>query len=208
MSFRLEEKIKLHISDKIKLKNLITKNFGEELYPKRKISSIYFDNKYLDMYKDSEEGTLPRKKIRIRSYPEEKKDSKNLEVKITSAEGKFKKNRKLINEFSNDYLQKGIYDSTYGLCKKVIKISYDREYWLLNNARLTIDCNIKYESSINQMVYLDNETLILEIKSIKNIVSVQNSLLEILPLEKQRFSKYCEGVNKIFNQNHFQRMAI
>ena len=77
MSFRLEEKIKLHISDKIKLKNLITKNFGKELYPKRKISSIYFDNKYLDMYKDSEEGTIPRKKIRIRSYPAEKKDSKN-----------------------------------------------------------------------------------------------------------------------------------
>ena len=36
MSFRLEDKIKLHISDKIKLKNLIYNQKGKSLYPKER----------------------------------------------------------------------------------------------------------------------------------------------------------------------------
>ena len=62
MAFRLEEKIKFHISDYIKLKNKIYELNGFKLYPKRNISSIYFDNKNLDMFLDSEEGNVPRKK--------------------------------------------------------------------------------------------------------------------------------------------------
>ena len=146
MSFRLEDKIKLHISDKIKLKNLIYNQKGKSLYPKRKILSTYFDNKNLDMYKDSEEGTLPRKKIRIRHYPNNEEKIKNLEVKINSVEGKFKRNERISNKSYLSYFNKGIYDPVYGLCNKVIQISYDREYYLLNNARLTIDCNIKYKN--------------------------------------------------------------
>ena len=34
----------------------------EILYPKRKISSIYFDNTELNMFVDSEEGSIPEKK--------------------------------------------------------------------------------------------------------------------------------------------------
>ena len=174
MSFRLEDKIKLHISDKIKLKNLIYNQKGKSLYPKRKILSTYFDNKNLDMYKDSEEGTLPRKKIRIRHYPNNEEKIKNLEVKINSVEGKFKRNERISNKSYLSYFNKGIYDPVYGLCNKVIQISYDREYYLLNNARLTIDCNIKYKNPLNNNSYFDNESLILEIKSSKNILSVKN----------------------------------
>ena len=160
------------------------------------------------MYKESEEGTLPRKKIRIRNYPEDEKKIKNLETKITSVEGKFKKNSEIINESYRNYMEKGIFDSSYGLCKKIIQISYIREYWSLKNARLTIDYDIEYKSPITQNNHFDKEILILEIKSSKNVIAVQNTLLNILPLEKQRFSKYCEGVNKIYNQNHLQRLFI
>ena len=52
-------------------------------------SSIYFDNRTLDMFSDSEEGNLPRKKIRLRSYPPNS-NKKNLEIKISSIEGRFK----------------------------------------------------------------------------------------------------------------------
>ena len=208
MSFRLEDKIKLHISDKVKLKNLIKDQHGQELYPKRKISSIYFDNKNLDMYKESEDGTLPRKKIRIRNYPKDKQKIKNLEVKISSVEGKFKKNKKISYDLYVEYLNKGIFDSTYGLCRKIIQISYEREYWMLNNARLTVDYNIHYEDPISQKNFFDSESLILEVKSSKNIINVQNSLINIIPLEKQRFSKYCEGINQLHNQKHFQRLAF
>ena len=43
------------------------------------------------MFLDSEEGCVPRKKIRIRSYPMADKKTKNLEIKISSIEGRFKK---------------------------------------------------------------------------------------------------------------------
>ena len=42
--------------------SLINKCNGNEIYKQRKISSIYFDNKNQDMFLDSEEGILPRKK--------------------------------------------------------------------------------------------------------------------------------------------------
>ena len=70
MGFRLEEKIKLHFSDYIKLKNKIFELGGKNIYKQRKISSVYFDNKNFDMFNDSEEGCVPRKKIRLRRYPE------------------------------------------------------------------------------------------------------------------------------------------
>jgi len=207
MSFRLEDKIILHISDRLKIKNIIKINTGIKLYPSRKISSIYFDNKYLDMFKDSEEGSLPRKKIRIRSYPEQKNNTFNLETKITSVEGKFKKSEKITDSQQKNFLINGIFDSSYGLCKKIVQVSYDREYWLVKGARITIDHNVNYENPINQNNLVDNESLIIEIKSIKNIINVQNLLSNILPLQKQRFSKYCEGINKIYNQNYKQRLS-
>ena len=65
MSFRFEEKILFHISDYLKIRKFISNSGGIEIYPKRKISSIYFDNLRNEMYLNSEEGCLPRKKIRI-----------------------------------------------------------------------------------------------------------------------------------------------
>ena len=44
MSFRFEEKILFHISDYLRLKTFILNTGGSELYPKRKISSLYFNN--------------------------------------------------------------------------------------------------------------------------------------------------------------------
>ena len=79
---------------------------------------------------------------------------------------------------------------------------------MLNNARLTIDCNIKYKNPLNNNSYFDNESLILEIKSSKNILSVKNLLANIIPLDLQRFSKYCEGINQLYNQKHLQRLAF
>ena len=43
------------------------------------------------MYLDSEDGCLPRKKIRVRTYPENKNDSEYFfETKISSVEGRYK----------------------------------------------------------------------------------------------------------------------
>ena len=50
MSFRLEEKIELHISDYLKF--FLIKKYGNEIFKERKISSLYFDNKNYDMFLD------------------------------------------------------------------------------------------------------------------------------------------------------------
>ena len=82
MTFRIEEKVILHISDYFKiLKIMGTENKNLRLFPSRKISSLYFDNKDNDMFVDAEEGNLPRKKIRIRTYPESDKKMFFLEMR-------------------------------------------------------------------------------------------------------------------------------
>ena len=68
MSYRKEIKLKIKNSKILEFKNfLIKKNFYRE-YPERFVKSVYFDNKKFDMFKDSLEGLVPRKKIRLRSY--------------------------------------------------------------------------------------------------------------------------------------------
>ena len=42
------------------------------------------------MYIDSVEGTVPRKKIRVRNYPHDKNVFLYLEMKISSADGRYK----------------------------------------------------------------------------------------------------------------------
>lgn len=206
MGFRLEEKIKLHFSDYIKLKNKIFELGGKNIYKQRKISSVYFDNKNFDMFNDSEEGCVPRKKIRLRRYPENDDGKYYFETKITSSEGKFKKSNFYNKDNFLKYLEDGIVDNSYGLIEKKIIISYSREYFVLENTRLTLDYNINYSNINETNNFFDNESLILEIKANNNVVAVQEKLKNILPLRRERFSKYCEGINKLFNKSSSQRL--
>ena len=47
----------------------INHNGGRVLYPERIICSRYFDNNNMQIYFNTVEGIIPRKKIRIREYP-------------------------------------------------------------------------------------------------------------------------------------------
>ena len=67
------------------------------------------------MYLDSEDGCLPRKKIRIRFYPNQNSGF-NLETKISSVEGRFKSSKKIdknklyIEERNNLIFQSGLHE--------------------------------------------------------------------------------------------------
>lgn len=81
MSFRKEKKYRLTTFDYHMLQNLLFKKGMQRLYEKRVVNSIYYDTSSLDMFHQSEEGELPRKKIRIRWYNNDKKfslEKKNL----------------------------------------------------------------------------------------------------------------------------------
>ena len=195
MSFRYEEKVILHYSDYLMLIKMMKKNNQKfHLYPSRKISSLYFDNYNNDMFLQGEEGTLPRKKIRLRHYPNHNKEKFFLEIKINSYEGKFKNSKEIsLNEYKQ-YIKRGIFDKSYNICKPKFWVTYEREYFLFMNARITIDKNIKFESHFNSYSYNIPDKLILEIKS-------KNKKFNILdgkfPFMRSRYSKYAEG-HKIF----------
>ena len=57
------------------------------------------------MYHNSVEGVLPRKKIRIRFYPENQDNNFYLEKKISSIEGRYKTKEKMKFLFDPNQLQ-------------------------------------------------------------------------------------------------------
>lgn len=198
MSFRKEEKINIHKSQLLNLIEWIYKNNGYKLYDTRVVSSTYFDNSSMQMFKDSEEGCVPRKKIRVRSYTknEHKVGQSSLEIKTSSIEGRFKtvdKNFDLIKIMNN-----GFFDINYGICKPIVRINYKREYYKIHDVRLTIDRYIEYTklNSQGKTVYKRYEPdIIVEIKA-ENFVPVEY-LFKKFHFNRIRFSKYGKAINAI-----------
>ena len=75
MSFRIEKKLFIKKENYFDFKKYLFDKGISQLYEPRKVNSLYFDNKQLGMYYDSIEGLLPRKKIRIRNYPDDNQNN-------------------------------------------------------------------------------------------------------------------------------------
>ena len=191
MSFRKEKKFRLSISDMQILKfNLIAKGM-DELYPERQVHSLYYDSKDLKMFQDSDEGILPRKKIRVRYYNNEK--IYNKEIKVTSEEGRYKITKSLRKNFKLKNKFECFLDNKYGLLIPTIMVSYYREYFSLDNLRITFDRNISYQSlrNIGSNSIMDKEC-VMEIKT--NIEIEDDFIFKIVNIPTSRFSKYCRGI--------------
>jgi len=198
MSFRSELKTILSYS-KINLFNdWLNKNSGEILYSERNINSIYYDNNLFQMYFDSIEGTVPRKKIRVRNYNDSKQLqtlNNNLELKISSVEGRYKTVKKLT---FFDLYNFSVNDSIYGVCKPVIYVSYKRTYFKVKGFRLTLDKNIEYRkvyhNQISNSYFLEKNNII----EIKHTNPNNQKVNEIFPFTFYRFSKYCRGIEILY----------
>ena len=194
MSFRIEEKLSIDRSRIIDFKSFLTNKTVKQIYQPRKIQSLYFENRNYEMYSDSIEGLTPRKKIRIRNYPESQDSNFYLEIKISSVEGRFK-TRKILDKKKYDYYKtKGILDSQYGWCKPCLYVTYEREYFKLNDVRISIDNNISYKLYPGNAFKRDESTIV-EIKT--SIKKNLDKLIEDFPFQKNRFSKYCNAVDQI-----------
>ena len=92
MSFRKEEKLHVNKNQLLNLLEWVYKNDGYKLFDTRIVSSTYLDNDQMKMFHDSEEGVVPRKKIRIRSYTKQAHEltQRSLEIKTSSVEGRYK----------------------------------------------------------------------------------------------------------------------
>ena len=146
------------------------------------------------MYKDSIEGIVPRKKIRVRNYPNDKNLSLFLEMKISSPDGRYK-TRKIIDSNKFNSIKKlGIYDNQYGVCRPLLYVIYNREYYKLGDVRISIDENIEYYLYSGRKIGYDNNSII-ELKA--SIQKNRDDLLNNFPFQRIRFSKYCNAFEKI-----------
>jgi hypothetical protein len=196
MSFRKEEKLHVSKSQLLNLMNWIYKNDGYRLYEARIVSSTYFENESMQMFKDSEEGSVPRKKIRVRSYTtkEHKIDQSSFEVKTSSIEGRFKTIEKHFD--LKKIMANGFFDINYGICKPIVRVNYRRDYYKIHNVRLTIDKSIEYIkiNSQGKPLYKRYEpNIIVEIKA-ESFVPIEY-LFKKFHFNRIRFSKYSNAIN-------------
>ena len=198
MSFRIEEKLYIKPEHLLDFKAYLSKNLSQKLYHPRKIKSLYFDNINLNMYSDSIEGLVPRKKIRVRNYPNEKDNEFYFEIKNSSVEGRFKK-RNIIkkSEFENLKTQ-GYFDNQYGSCFPNIYVEYDREYLMVDDIRISIDTNLLYKDFRTQVEKQDSK-IIIELKT--SIKKNLDELMHDFPMQRIRFSKYCFAIENLYHQN-------
>ena len=194
MSFRIEEKIIFNDSDLLSFRHFLQNKNVTKIYPKRLISSLYFDNSSFQAYEDSEEGILPRKKIRIRFYPDQKKISYSLEIKTSSIEGRYKTTDHIKGSKYDQYLKFGIINDTYGIVLPAVNVSYIREYYSLNNFRITIDTKIIYKTHLSKKL-INEKVNVVEIKA--SYLEDPDILLSIIPYNRSRFSKYSNAIKSL-----------
>ena len=156
----------------------------------------FFDNHQLDAYRESLEGLVPRKKIRIRYYPNNEDQKIYLEIKNSSVEGRFKTRKILTKDQFQEKLNQGIFDNQYGTCYPKIYVNYEREYFLFKDVRISVDTNIQYRNYDTNFVFNDDK-VIAELKT--SINKDLNELTEDFPSQRIRFSKYSFGVEKLLH---------
>ena len=195
MSFRIEEKLNIDVNNLFIFKKWLNVNKGKKIYDDRIVSSIYFDNTRMDSYNNSNEGVVPRKKIRLRTYNNNFDYTHNaqLEIKISSAEGRYKS---AINTKNIDSMLKfGLFDKDYGTCKPKAIVSYFRSYIKIFNIRVTLDENINYRKYGSNLTATKDNSFIAEIKS--DDVNNLNYIYDKFNFTRIKFSKYCRAIEKL-----------
>ena len=194
MSFRIEEKLFIKSENLMDFKKYLKSQSAKPLHKPRLIKSLYFDNINFDMYNDSIEGVVPRKKIRIREYPNGNDKNFYLEIKHSSIEGRFK-TREIIDNKKVNFLKKvGIFDNQYGTCLPNFYVSYEREYAIIDDVRISIDKNLIYKNFRTMDTFKDINSAV-EIKT--TIKKNLDDLIKLFPFQRVRFSKYCFAVDNL-----------
>tara|TARA_B100000989_G_C19477446_1_gene443581 strand:+ start:83 stop:703 length:621 start_codon:yes stop_codon:yes gene_type:complete len=202
MKPRIEQKLEIKKSEYFAMMNWIKLKGGKIIFPERIICSTYFDNFKRDMFFDTNEGLIPRKKIRIRTYNTRNflnSNSKyNLEIKLTTENKRYKEIRKDIEPLK--FINQGIHDCLYGICLPLIEISYTREYFKIENFRLTIDKDIVYRTPFNGKDNFNNDInddyYVVEIKT--DINQDDDYIRNLFEFPRSKFSKYERGVEALY----------
>lgn len=201
------------------LKFLLFSNSFVEFYPQRKISSLYYDTDDLKLFFDSENGISNRQKIRIRWYNDDLSSS-TIEYKIKKSELGDKKFVKISNLDKKDlvrisFLNSSKNDSNNLFPSTIDKfyipkalISYQRNYFLKDNLRITYDRLINFNAVFNNnkkiliLNSIPSEYSVLEIKYEEGddylFYNTIQTLSDKLGLTLTRFSKYSNSIRSLY----------
>ena len=173
----------------------------DKIHPKRLVSSCYFDTHNFTHFHESEEGTLPRRKVRLRWYDGVMNLQK--EQKISSIEGRFKTVKNIGSiQTESDLLKITHFDQTYGWLTPKIIISYYRQYFSLNALRITFDQKILYRPVLHgKSRIVQDQECVMEVKA---PISTEDGYIEkYISLPTSRFSKYGRGLDLLGLQNKY-----
>lgn len=170
-------------------------------FPDRKVFSIYFDSTNFDLFRVSEEGLTPRRKIRLRWYDEPRNICNSiLEIKTTTERGRIKEKFN-IESTDSRYLQEYIQLLTTLYLAPICQVQYHRAYFeSRDGARATVDTRICYTRVTDQFKVLGKGVVdpfnVLELKTENLALSEKLTGKNHLPME--RFSKYCRSIEESF----------
>ena len=215
---RIEEKYFLNNDQYNKLLNKIDKYIEKDKYFKSNILNIYFDNSNSELIIRSGDKPIYKDKIRLRSYSIPKlEDDVFLEIKnkfngITSKRRIKMKLKDFYNYINNDkkentqIMNEIDYLFDYYNLKPAYFVGYDRLSFKgkdNNNLRITLDKNLRSRKDDLRLedgdygnLYFDNETYIMEIKTLNSMPLWLTRTLSELKIYPISFSKVGEIYKK------------
>lgn len=200
MKPRVEQKLRVEPHELADLYLWISRHGGGQLHPDRKVTSTYFDTQDLLMYRQTDEGITPRKKLRIRCYGNHPADcaaEHNLEIKITTEFTRLKETRACSDWRS--LIASGIHDVDYGWCFPQTVVSYQRSYYSMLDVRLTIDRFLSYRRPPGAGAFaqkVEDPAIAVEIKAPAD--SDLDVLANDFPLSRWHFSKFERSIDALF----------
>lgn len=195
---------------------LLSNRSFQEIYYKRRVNSIYFDTPEFEYFEQNINGDQDRLKIRVRWYGDQNfPEQLQLEIKIKCGEimrkevfplsckasnlsSFIKKLTKLVqNELSNKIKEAHV-------LKPVLINSYWREYFYSpsDKIRITLDNDIRVQSIVD-FIYGRHPRCfafsILECKYTLENDRVLQAVLQTLPVQISKSSKYVMGIEQAYS---------
>ena len=215
---RFEKKLITFEKDMSHIENFLLTNGYFNPYPKREITSIYYDAPDFRLYQISEYGISERSKIRVRYYNSDI-DSLRLEYKLKQSELGTKRiepimqDKSFLTRFDNKTVTPArkmyIPSIIENIYVPILVVSYKRTYFesTCESTRITLDKSIRYgrlfenSNALELKHFVPSESCVTEIKyGDKNIINYKGieMLTEKYNLILSRFSKYCQAVQYLF----------
>jgi len=167
-------------------------------YPKRLVSSLYFDTPELRSFTESEEGVVPREKIRLRWYGKAIPSASHpvsLEIKQSKA---YYREKYTVMKGSYESFRQFRRGSLLAGLQETAVTRYLRKYFEGSGIRITVDYHIRGEGlGLLGRGVVELDYCVIEIKGPPEIL--EGDLERLTKLRASRSSKYCDVVNRFKN---------